>query len=53
VRSVDAMIFWPLPLWFFATFYVLVSVYVLALLWLVPPDWRRRIHAVGRDRLAR
>jgi hypothetical protein len=35
VRWVDAALFWPLPLWFFAALYVLVFAYVLALLWLV------------------
>jgi hypothetical protein len=33
----DAVVFWPLPLWFFASLYVFVFAYVLALLWLVPP----------------
>jgi hypothetical protein len=35
---VNKLIFWPLPLWAFAVFYVLLLVYVLALLKLVPPD---------------
>ncbi len=37
---VDRLIYWPLPLWVFAAFYVVVFGYTLALLWLVPP--RRR-----------
>ena len=37
MRWVDRIIFWPLPLWFFAVLYVLVWCYTLALLWLVPP----------------
>jgi hypothetical protein len=42
VRWVDRIIFWPLPLWFFAVLYGLAWLYVLALLWWVPPKWRRR-----------
>jgi hypothetical protein len=34
---VNRLIFWPLPLWAFAVFYVGLLVYVLALLKLVPP----------------
>jgi hypothetical protein len=34
---VNRMIYWPLPLWVFAAFYLLVFGYALALLWLVPP----------------
>jgi hypothetical protein len=34
---VNRLIFWPLPLWAFAVFYVLLLAYVLALLKLVPP----------------
>jgi hypothetical protein len=40
-RWVDAVVFWPLPLWFFAALYTVVFACVLALLWLVPPRWRR------------
>ena len=42
VGFVDRLIFWPLPLWVFAALYVAVWVYVLALLWIVPPRWRAR-----------
>jgi hypothetical protein len=35
---VNRLIFWPLPLWAFAVFYVLLLAYVLALLKLVPPN---------------
>jgi hypothetical protein len=41
MRWVDAVVFWPLPLWFFAALYTLVFAYVLILLWQVPPTWRR------------
>jgi hypothetical protein len=34
---VDRLIFWPLPMAFFAALYVLVFLYVVLLLWLVPP----------------
>jgi hypothetical protein len=34
---VNRLIFWPLPLWAFAAFYVLLLAYVLALMKLVPP----------------
>jgi hypothetical protein len=45
MRWVDRIIFWPLPLWFFAALYVLVWLYVLALLRWVPPEWPgRRAH---------
>ena len=36
MRWVDRVIFWPLPLWFFAALYGLAWLYVLALLWWVP-----------------
>ncbi len=36
---VDRVIFWPLPLWVFATAYVVLLLYALALWWLVPPVW--------------
>lgn len=45
MRWIDRLIFWPLPLWFFAALYVLVWFYVLALWWVVPPKWpHRRAH---------
>jgi hypothetical protein len=37
MRWVNRVIFWPLPLSFFAALYVLVWLYALALLWWVPP----------------
>ena len=37
----NRMIYWPLPIWVFAAFYILVFGYALALLRLVPP--RRRV----------
>ena len=36
-RTVDALIYWPIPLWVFAVGYLLIFAYALALLWLVPP----------------
>ncbi len=42
VRWVDAVIFWPLPLWVIGLAYVVLFLYVLALLWLVPPAWPGR-----------
>lgn len=36
-RTVERLIFWPLPLWVFALLYVAVWLYVLALWLLVPP----------------
>lgn len=41
MRWVNSLIFWPLPLWVFTLLYVVIFAYVLALLWLVPPRWRR------------
>ncbi len=39
MRWVDRLVFWPLPVWVFAAAYVTVLLYVVALLWLVPPRW--------------
>ncbi|HKW52582.1 MAG TPA: DUF2784 domain-containing protein [Stellaceae bacterium] len=39
-RWVRAVLFWPLPLWFFAVLYLVVCLYALLLWRLVPP--RRR-----------
>jgi hypothetical protein len=37
-----------LPVWIFALIYVVLFLYVLALLWLVPPAWPwRRPHGSG------
>lgn len=35
-RLVNAVIYWPLPLWVFAVLYALVFAIVLALFWIVP-----------------
>jgi hypothetical protein len=37
VGVVNRIVFWPLPLWVFATIYLLLLLYVLALMRLVPP----------------
>jgi hypothetical protein len=42
MRVVNHVIFWPLPLWAFATLYVLLFLYVIALLKLVPVERRRQ-----------
>lgn len=50
-RWVNRLVFWPLPLWFFAALYVAVCVYALLLWRLVPPRLpsRRRAHdSIGR-----
>jgi hypothetical protein len=39
-RLLESVIFWSLPIWFFAALYVAIWIYALALWWLVPP--RRR-----------
>lgn len=39
-RWVHDLIFWPLPLWFFAVLYVVVCLYALLLWRLVPPRLR-------------
>ena len=36
-RVVNRLIFWPLPLWFFAALYIAICAYVLLLWRLVPP----------------
>jgi hypothetical protein len=40
---INRLIYWPLPIWFFAALYVVVWIYVLVLWWRVPPrlPWRR------------
>ncbi len=43
-RWVNAMLFWPLPMWAFEALYLLVFAYALALFWFLPPrglDLRR------------
>jgi hypothetical protein len=37
VRTVNELIYWPLPIWLFAVLYVAVFAYTLALWFLVPP----------------
>lgn len=37
VRWVNGLIYWPLPIWFFAALYTAVFAYTLALWFLVPP----------------
>ncbi len=39
-RWVNHLIYWPLPLWVFATAYVVVFVYVVVLWFGVRPRWR-------------
>ncbi len=41
-RTIDRLIYWPLPLWVFAVIYVAVCLYVLVLWHLVPPRLPRR-----------
>lgn len=41
MRSVNSVIFWPLPPWTFTAAYVGVFAYVVALWFLVPPRHRR------------
>ena len=36
MRWVNALIYWPLPLWVFTLAYCAIFTYALALLWLVP-----------------
>lgn len=40
-RLVTRVMFWPLPLWFFAALYVAVCAYTVLLWWLVPPRLRQ------------
>ena len=42
-RWIDSIIFWNLPIWFFAALYVAVLIYTLALWRWVPPVRRRPI----------
>ncbi len=37
---VNRLIFWPLPLWVFTVFYVVLLIYTLILWRLVPPRWK-------------
>ncbi len=36
-RTVDALIYWPIPIWVFAVGYLLIFAYALALMWIVRP----------------
>ena len=47
-RWVSQAIYWPLPLWFFATLYVAVCAFTLLLWWLVP---RGRLDLAGQRRI--
>ncbi len=50
-RWVNRIVFWPLPLWFFAALYVAVCAYTLLLWRLVPPRSparRRPRRSIGR-----
>ena len=40
---VNRLIYWPLPIWVFAAFYLAVFGYAVALLWLVPPTRSRSV----------
>jgi hypothetical protein len=40
MRWVNSAIYWPLPMWAFTAAYLVVFAYVVALLWLVPPQKR-------------
>ena len=44
-RCINHLLYWPLPMWFFAALYVAVWLYVAYLWWRVPPDrpWRSRV----------
>jgi len=41
-RWINQLIFWPLPLWVFATIYVAVLALTVFLWWVVPPKFPRR-----------
>src|SRR5690606_32496722 len=41
-RTINSLIYWPLPLWVFTAAYMAVFAYVLALWFLVPPRPSRR-----------
>lgn len=38
---INDLILWPLPMWVFTLIYGLILLYVVALMWLLRPDWRR------------
>ncbi|MBV9840661.1 MAG: DUF2784 family protein [Sphingomonadaceae bacterium] len=40
MRTINALIYWPLPIWVFAAAYFAIFCYVAALWWLVPVRWR-------------
>ena len=41
MRTVDALIYWRLPIWVFAAAYLAIFLYVIALWWLVPVRWSK------------
>jgi hypothetical protein len=47
-RTIEGLIFWPLPLWVFAAGYVAVLIYTIALWKLVPPRRTRNAGSHGR-----
>jgi hypothetical protein len=47
---ITRLVFWPLPLWFFALLYVAIGVYALSLWWLVPVDRRGSADLLRRSR---
>lgn len=42
MKWANAVLFWPLPMWAFSAIYVAIFIYVLALLWWIPPRWSAR-----------
>jgi hypothetical protein len=38
-RWVNGLIYWPLPIWVFGAIYLVLFAAVVALWWLVPPQW--------------
>lgn len=46
-RWVNALIYWPLPIWVFAVLYIALGLGVLVLWWLVPPR-----HAFARGAIS-
>lgn len=42
-RTIDRILFWPLPLWFFTALYLAVWIYAIALWRIVPPQRKTRM----------